>query len=146
MRNSTYSIDIKASKHIVWDVLWDEDSYPEWTTVFSQNNHIETNSWEKGSKILFVNGNNDGMVAEIVDIRKENSISFRHLGEVMNGVEDYTTDIAKKVAGSLEAYTLEEFHGITTLTVSIDFDPEYKDYFDKTWPQALQKVKEISEL
>ncbi len=46
---------------------------------------------------------------------------------------------------SLENYTLTEKDGKTDLLIDMDITEEWLDYFEKTWPKALDKVKEIAE-
>ena len=45
----------------------------------------------------------------------------------------------------MENYSLKETDGYTELTVDLDTDKEYLDYFNKTFPKALDKVRELSE-
>lgn len=45
----------------------------------------------------------------------------------------------------LENYSLTENNGVTTVEVELDTDDNYADYFNNTWPKALNKLKEISE-
>jgi hypothetical protein len=48
-------------------------------------------------------------------------------------------------AGGHENYSYQENKGITTVTVDMDAVEEYLDYFESTYPAALDKLKEISE-
>lgn len=64
---------------------------------------------------------------------------------IKDGVEDLESEDVKKWAGAKENYTLAESGGTTSLKVDMDSDSEWKDYFLKTWPKALAKVKELSE-
>ena len=65
--------------------------------------------WSKGSKILFLgpgeDGKTSGMVARIAENRPYEFISIEHLGEVVNGVEDLTSEKVKSWAGAHEDYT-----------------------------------------
>lgn len=49
------------------------------------------------------------------------------------------------MVGAEKNYTRKEERGKTELTVDMDLADEYKDYFMKTFPGALQEVKNISE-
>jgi hypothetical protein len=60
-------------------------------------------------------------------------------------VEDTESEEVKQWAGAHENYTLTENGGITELTVEVDVDKEFKDYFTQTMPKALELVKELSE-
>ena len=72
-------------------------------------------------------------------------MSFKHLGVVKDGVEDTTSDEVKQWAGAEENYSLKPVNGNTELTVQIDINDEWKDYFVTTFPKALDKVKELAE-
>ncbi|WP_291910575.1 SRPBCC family protein [Chitinophaga sp. CB10] len=144
MERMHYTVHINATPHIVWDVLWDEDSYPLWTAPFSEGSRAETD-WKKGSRVLFLNKNNEGMVAEIVDNVPEKFMSIRHLGMIFNGKEELPDDKSKEWIGAMENYELKEEDGGTRLNVSMDIAAEYKDFFEKVWPQALGVIKSLSE-
>ena len=72
-------------------------------------------------------------------------MSFEHLGEVKNGVEDITSDAVKIWAGSHENYRLTEKNGVTTLEVDMDISEDFKDMFLRMWPAAMEAIKQLSE-
>lgn len=67
--------------------MLNDQTYHEWTSVFATGSRFE-GSWEKGSKILFLDGEGAGMVSTIVENKPYKFISIKHLGEVRDGVED----------------------------------------------------------
>lgn len=146
MEKLNFSVNIDAPKEKVWKVLWDDSSYREWTRVFNEGSHAQTDNWKEGSKVRFLSADNqDGMFSEVAANRPNEYMSFRHLGIVKNGKDDTESEEVKQWAGAMENYTLEENNGVTTLKVDMDSNDEFKEYFDKTWPQALGKVKSLSE-
>ncbi len=144
MEKLKFNTTINAPTEKVWDVLWNDNTYSKWTAVFSEGSKAETD-WKKGSKILFTDGKGSGMVSEIADNIPNEYMSFRHLGMVLNGVEDTTSEKIKGWAGAMENYRLMESDGKTELEVELDMNDEYKDYFKDTFPKALKLVKELSE-
>lgn len=144
MERKQFSILIDAPKQKVWEILWGDNTYPEWTAVFAPGSKAETD-WKKGSKVIFGDGNGQGMVATIAESIPNEFMSFKHLGTVKNGVEDYDSPETKKWAGAEENYTLQSNNGKTQLTVDMDITEDYADYFMKTWPQAMEKIKQIAE-
>ena len=144
MERKEFTIDINAPREKVWDVLWQDDSYRKWTSVFSEGSHAETD-WKKGSKVLFLDGKGSGMIAKIAENIPNEYMSIQHLGMLNDGVEDFESAKVKEWAGALENYTLENKEGKTPLVVDMDIAEEYKDYFANTWPKALDKVKELAE-
>ena len=145
MKRHQFKIAIDAPREKVWEILWNDKSYREWTSVFSEGSRAETD-WKKGSKILFLGGaDNEGMVSRVEENIPNEFMSIRHLGIIKNGVEDMNNEKAKEWAGATENYTLKTVNGKTELLVDMDITDEYLDHFQKTWPQALNKVKELAE-
>lgn len=140
-----FSTVIHAPKEKVWQVLWGQTTYPVWTEPFGAGSRVETD-WEEGSRVLFLNSENEGMVARIAKKDENDFMSFEHLGMVdKNGNEDFESEKVKSWAGSREDYTLKEADGKTELQVELDLEESHEGFFGDTFPRALQRVKELSE-
>lgn len=146
MEKIHFKTTIKAPKEKVWNVLWDLESYKKWTKAFSESSDVETDGWKEGSKVIFGDGNGCGMIAMVAANKPNEFMSFKHLGQINNGVEDTTSDKVKDWVGALENYTLKENNGETELLIDMDINAEFKDMFSQMWPKALQSVKELSEI
>nr|WP_294903090.1 SRPBCC domain-containing protein [uncultured Lacibacter sp.] len=144
MERLHFSVNINAPKEKVWDILWTKGKYETWTAVFSEGSTAESD-WQEGSKILFTDGKGSGMVSKIAVKKVNEYMSFQHLGELLNGVEDTTSDKVKVWQGSQENYTLTEANGGTKLDVEMDISEDYKDYFLNTWPKAMEVIKTLAE-
>ena len=144
MEKKEFKTTINAPREKVWNILWGNITYPEWTSVFAEGSRAETD-WKKGSKVLFLDGKGEGMVSTIAENKPNEFMSIKHLGFVKNGVEDTNSEKVKEWAGALENYILKTINGKTELIVDMDITDEYKDYFEKTWPNALKKLKEMAE-
>ncbi|RYY71416.1 MAG: SRPBCC domain-containing protein [Chitinophagaceae bacterium] len=144
MKKQNYRAEIKAPREKVWDILWGKDSYPKWTAAFSENSNVITD-WEEGSKAIFTDGSGNGMVARIAEKRVPEYLSIQHMGMLKDGKEIMEGPEVEGWAGAEENYTLKEENGITLLDIDIDVNENWKEYFDKTWPTALAKLKELSE-
>lgn len=144
MKKTQFSTSINAPKEKVWQILWNDATYPKWTAVFSEGSKA-VSDWKEGSKILFVNENNDGMHS-IIDKKIDHEImNFTHLGMVKNGIELPEDEISKSWSGATENYRLSEANGTTILTVEMDIVEEYLDYFNEKFPLALDLIKKLSE-
>lgn len=144
MQKANYSIIIDAPREKVWEQLWGATSYRDWTSAFAPGSDAITD-WQQGSKAVFTDGSGSGMVARIKERRDNEYMSIEHLGEVKDGVEDTTSDKVRAWAGALENYTLNDKDGKTEVLIDMDTTEDFKDYMDKTWPKALNRLKEISE-
>src|SRR3989337_1200165 len=143
MEKQKFKISIDAPREKVWSILWADTTYPVWTSVFSEGSRAETD-WKEGSKVLFLDGKGQGMVSKIAAKKPNEFMSFKHLGTLKDGVEDLESEQAGEWSGSLENYTLKTVNGKTELNVDIDVTEEFKDYFMKTFPKALEKVKALA--
>ena len=136
----SFSIQINASKQKVWEALWSEANYGQWTSVFGEGNKA-ISDWNEGSKIQFVANDGGGLFSIIEKNVINEQIIFKHLGELKNGEE-----IPNEWSGAREKYFLEEINGTTTLRVEMDTKEECTDYFNDAFPKALQIIKQISEI
>ena len=151
MKKLQFKKDIKASAEKVYNTMLgisNIKTYEQWTSEFNPTSTYE-GSWEKGAKIYFIgtdeNGKRGGMVSEIADNMPFRFVSIRHYG-ILDGDNEITEDAeVEKWAGGLENYSFEENNGVTTVTVDVDSMEDYIDFFNKTFPKALDKLKEIAE-
>lgn len=151
MKKLQFKKDIHASAEKVYDTMLglnNIESYQQWTSEFNPTSTY-IGSWEKGSKIYFIgtdeNGKRGGMVSEIADNIPFRFVSIRHYG-ILDGENEITEGAeVEKWAGGMENYSYEENKGVTTVTVEVDAMEDYIDFFNKTFPKALDKLKRIAE-
>jgi hypothetical protein len=139
MATLKFATKINAPKEKVWETLWNDSTYRQWTAAFMEGSYAKTD-WKEGSKILFLTPKGDGMFAIIEKKIPNRQMTFRHLGEVKNGIEE-----AKDWGEARESYHLEDKNGITELDVQLDSVGEFEQYFNDTFPKALNILKQISE-
>src|SRR5262245_48323986 len=144
MEKLNFNVMINATPEKVWKVLWTDDTYRKWTSAFSEGSYAETD-WKQGSKVLFLDGQGSGMISRIAESRPNEYMSFEHLGEVKDGIEDTTSESVKQWAGAHENYTLKKVNGKTELTIDMDITEDFKEMLSKMWPAALKNVKRLSE-
>lgn len=140
MQRKKFNISIHAPRNIVWHVLWSDANYRAWAAVFHEGSHAQSD-WQQGSDVYFLGPDGTGMYSVITKKDEPSVMLFTHGGEMKEG---------KKLApdswaGAEEIYTLKENGDSTELTVEMDIEEEYLPYFEKSFPLALQKIKELSE-
>ncbi len=148
-KGRNYSIYIEASPEKVHETMTDAEKYRQWTRPFNESSYFR-GTWEEGTRILFIGcdeqGNEGGMVSRIKANQKGRYISIEHLGEYKNGEEITSGPNVESWAGCLENYTfLPEGSGtriLVELTGGLD---SFAEYFDNTWPKALEVLKSICE-
>lgn len=149
MKKIQFHKDIKGPAEKVYKTMLGLDeikTYEQWTAEFDPTSTYEGN-WNRGEKIYFIaldkNGKRGGMVSEIAENIPYQFVSIRHYG-MLEGEKEITEGIEiEKWAGSLENYSFEEINDITRVTVEIDVPEDHLDYFNSTWPKALDKLSEL---
>jgi len=139
-----FSILINAPKEKVWEVLWDDKTYREWTSVFMEGSYA-VSDWQQGSSVLFLSPSGEGMFSTISKKVPAELMSFKHLGIVKDGQEQPMDEKTKEWSGAMENYILKEINGVTELSVIVDITENHEQYFSDTFPKALEKVKSLCE-
>ncbi|MGB4843254.1 MAG: SRPBCC domain-containing protein [Ferruginibacter sp.] len=139
MQKLQFNIQINAPKEKVWEKLWADETYRQWTSVFAPGSQA-VSDWQEGSKIYFGDGKGNGMYS-IIHKKTENSLMvFKHMGEIKNGEEKES-----EWAGSEETYILTGSGNTTELAVELDVTKDFEEYFNDKFPKALAIVKQLSE-
>lgn len=151
MKTLHFTIQINAPRDKVYNTmlgLENKTAYESWVSVFNPTSTYEGN-WDKGSKIRFIgtdeNGNKGGMLSEIAENIPNKFISIRHYGIIKNNKEITSGAEVDEWSGTFENYLFEKLDKNTLITVSIDIAESHSDYFEQTYPKALQKLKNILE-
>lgn len=140
MKKLQFTIEINASKEEVWNALWNDQNYRNWTSVFHEGSYYESDLQE-GSEILFLGPEKSGMYAKIEKLVPNEKMYFLHLGEYKDGEKQEGTF----GEDAIEQYDLVEKDVKTELTVTMNVPEDYIPYFAETFPKALGKVKELAE-
>jgi hypothetical protein len=144
MRKLEFDINIEAPKQKVWDILWNDATYRQWTSVFAEGSHA-VSDWKEGDRVLFLSGSGEGMYSRIEKKVPGEAMWFKHLGVLKDGKEQPMDEETKKWSGAMEKYNLNEKEGVTGLHVELDAAEEHQEYFSKAFPKALDNVKTLSE-
>lgn len=151
MEKLQFTISIHAPATRVYDLmlgLSQKSTYEQWTSVFNPTSTYE-GTWDKGTKILFIgvdeNGEKGGMVSRIAENIPKQFVSIQHDGLFKAGQEITEGSDVEKWANGFENYSFEEINGTTSLTVELDIVDDFLDYMNRTYPKALDKLKELCE-
>lgn len=144
LKRTRFTEFIAAPVDRVHSLMIGRDSYEQWTSAFAEGSTFD-GSWEQGQRIRFTGPSGDGMLAEIAEHRPNAFISIRHIGMIMNGVEDTDSEAVRAWAPAYENYTFEPADGGTRLVIDMDVNDAYEDYMRETWPKALRALKALCE-
>lgn len=140
LKTISFSININASREIVWNTLWNAETYNKWTKPFMDGSHI-VGELKENNTIQFLGKDNCGMSSIIEKLVENEQVVFAHQREIKDGVE-----VGPLWQNSREIYHLrkEKDSGIE-LQVVLDITEDMQDYFNKIFPGSLEIVKQISE-
>lgn len=145
MKNLVYKTTINAPRKKVWDIMLQRETYKEWAGAAWPDSSYE-GEWEEGSNVRFIGPDGSGTLASLLEVRKPEYISAKHIAILLSGgVEDRTSEMAKEWVGMTENYTFKENGNSTELTVDMKSYPAWEKMLEDGWPVALKKLKEICE-
>jgi uncharacterized protein YndB with AHSA1/START domain len=145
MEHLEYKIAIAAPAKKVWEIMLQEETYRQWVAKSWPNSFYE-GKWKQNEKIRFIGPDGSGTLAEMVEVKPYENILAKHIAVLgPGGVEDRSSEVAKGWIGTTEGYRFSEHQGKTTLTVTIETTPGWRQMFDDGWPAALEELKRLAE-
>ena len=140
MATLQFSVLINATKEKVWETLWNDHAYRQWTAVFQEGSYAESD-WKEGSEISFLTPGGNGMYSIIEKKIPYVQMSFKHVGEINDGIK------LPKEWGAIaaESYYLAESNGGTRLDVTTGSTAEFEAYLRDKFPEALKVLKQLCE-
>ena len=151
METQHFSILVNAPANVVWQTMFDDSTYRQWTSVFNPDSYFE-GDWLPGSEIRFLGSNSDGgmngltgMFGVITEHRPYEFVLIEYQGQILNDIDDTTSREARQLIGAREAYSFSEADGATTVTIDVDTADTYAELFGELWPKGLAKLKALAE-
>lgn len=151
MTKLQFKVSINAPVSKIYDIMLgisNKSTYEQWTAIFNPTSSYEGN-WDKGNKILFIGvdekGEKGGMVSKIVENIPNQFVSIQHYGLVKGDKEITEGPEVEKWAIGFENYTFEVNNESTTLIVDLDTTEDFESFMNETYPNALEKLKELCE-
>lgn len=140
-----YQVEINASLDKVWDLLWNEKTYPEWTQFFMQGSQLKTD-WKINGKTYFLDAENNGIVGTIKSMNEPHEIIFSHLGTFKNGVEDTKSRDVVEWSGYEEKYFLRDIGNYQTeLRAVFHTENDQKEFMESAFAKGFALIKNLAE-
>ena len=139
-----FKIDITAPTQKVWQILWDKETYKQWTSAFTEGSTYE-GELGQGKRIHFLAPSGEGMYSDVLFYKENELAVFSHIGMLKDKQEQPIDAATEAWTGSIEMYRLNETETGSHLQVEVDAVKEYKKHLEEAFPKALQKLKELSE-
>jgi len=145
METLNYEMYINAPIQEVWKLLWNEETYQQWTQFFAEGSQFKSD-WKVGGKTHFTDKSGDGMVSTIVSLNEPTEVVFSHLGTYKNGVEDTQSRDVKQWSGTEEKYFLRAVDDNTTeLRAIVHADENLVDMMNTGFNKGFELLKKIAE-
>jgi len=139
-----FKITIAAPVEKVWDTMLSPEGYQQWTKPFLAGSYFE-GTWSEGERMRFLAPGGSGMLAVIAANRPHELISIKHIGYVVNGVEDTESDGVRSWAPAFENYRMATVPGGTEVTIEHEVFASFEGYMTNVWPKALAALKSLCE-
>ena len=137
-------VHIHAPASKVWEVLFSKDVFKIWASEFSKGSEVETD-WKQGSKVVFKDASNSGLVGEIIENIPNESMVIEFNAELVDGKEVKDSESAKNFIGAREGYFIAEHGGMTHLDVVSEIPESMFDEMSNSWEKALEKIIALAE-
>lgn len=142
MKELQFSVEIKATKEIVWDTLWQDETFRQWAGIIDPGTYM-VGELKEGHEVQFISAENGYGVTSLVERLTENKfLLLRHHADTQDSGK---REREKEWTGGEESYSLSEKDGITTLIATFDVPAEMEEYFKVNYPKALERVKILAE-
>lgn len=142
MKEMQFSIQVQTTKEKVWNTLWQDETFRQWASIIDPQTYM-VGELKEGNEVQFFSAANGYGVTSLVEKVVEGEfLLLRHSADTQQTGKQTRE---KQWTGGKESYTLTEQDGTTTLTVAFDVPAELEEYFTKTYPKALERVKELAE-
>lgn len=147
MKKLFFKIEIPAKREAVYKAVTEANNANEWIKVFAPNSHFE-GSWEQGEKLIAIDpdsqGNHQGMISLIKENIPNERIFVQPMGIVENGQPIFEGEKVKGLDEFYEIYNFNAKENGTELAIETVVFDDLEDYFLKTWPLALEKIKSLA--
>lgn len=142
MKEMQFTVEIHATKDKVWEALWTDETLRQWAGIIDPGTYM-AGELKEGSEVQFISAENGYGVTSLVEkLVPYEFLLLRHQADTQDSGE---RERKKEWTGGTESYSLSEKDGTTTLTVAFDVPPEMEEYFETTYPKALNQVKALAE-
>ena len=145
IRKLVYEVEINASAAKVWKMLWDKENYTRWAEPFSKGTYY-TGELKAGQRVHFLIPSGDGMYSDIAFCEENKLMMIKHIGFIKDLKELPPDAETQRWTGCFETYKLNGKDGKTHVRVEADAVVNDAAYMQKTFPVALNKLKELAEI
>ena len=142
MQKQHFSIEIKATRERIWNILWEDKAFRDWGNIIDEGQYM-VGEMKEGNEVQFISSvSRYGVMSLIEKLVPDEFVSFRQIADTKDSGK---REREKEWTGGTESYSLVENNNITTLRVNIDVPPGQEETFKVRFPKALERVKFLAE-
>lgn len=148
MKILEYKVNINSQIKTVYATTIDKKHFSEWTAIFAPHSYFE-GSWEKGGILKYQCPDEEERIQGMINRIKQNipneEIFIQPIGIIENGVEIMSGEKVKNLDKTYEIYRFTKIGPKTEVKIIVSALDKHEQYFNETWPKALEKLKAICE-
>lgn len=142
MKELQFSIEMNATKEMVWSTLWDDITFRDWANNIDEGTYMK-GEMKEGNVVEFISSVNGYGVSSLIEKMIPNEyVFFKHYADTQ---ESGQKEREKEWSGLTESYSLTEINGITTLVAKTDVPEDLVEMFTTSIPKALARIKTLAE-
>lgn len=141
MNTLEFSVTISASKDTVWNVLWDDKSFRDWSNIIDEGTYM-VGSLIEGKTVEFMSASGYGVTSKVNKLIPNEFIEFIHMSDTQNSGKNLRE---AEWTGNTESYTLTAKEGKTILTIKSEIPDNQLETFNSRIPLALERIKLLAE-
>jgi uncharacterized protein YndB with AHSA1/START domain len=138
------SIEIKAGRERVWQVLTQQPFLNEVLSIFMEGSTVK-GEFKDGADVTYLDPSGAGVVGKVSEFKPNTLLKVSILAELVNGKPAPEYPDSKKWEGCFDQYSLSEKDGVTILECNSVCPAEHYNDFLPGWDKMLGKIKELAE-
>jgi hypothetical protein len=136
-----FTVEINASKELVWQTLWQDETLREWASIVDPGTYM-VGELKEGATVQFNSAQGYGVTSLVAKLKPYEYVLFKHKADTQDSGERNRED---QWTDGQESYRLTENNNVTTLEMKFDVPRELEKIMSVKYPKALKVVKELSE-
>ena len=142
MKQMHFEIEVNASKETVWKTLWQDETLRQWAGLIDPETYM-IGELQEGQEVQFISAEGYGVISLVAKLVPYEYVLFRHKADTKDEGEHTRED---QWTGGDESYLLTSKDADSTvLALTFDVPVELEEIMNASYPQALAKIKELSE-
>lgn len=141
MKEMQFTVEINATKEVVWDTLWQDETLRKWAGMIDAGTYM-VGTLTEGATVQFNSASGFGVTSLVEKLIPDEYVLFKHRTDTRDQGRSERKD---QWSGGKESYMLIENNKVTTLEMRLDVPSELEQVMSVSYPKALEKVKELAE-